>query len=86
MNLFLLLTALFASLTGASGEGTGSLRQVQSVAVVRPVHAAQAAVQPARRAIPAVAVEPVMLVRVAQPLPPVAPVTGERAAPERRLE
>ncbi|MDV3456664.1 hypothetical protein RZN05_06680 [Sphingomonas sp. HF-S4] len=53
MNLLLLLTALFASLTGA-GSGERVLRQVQGVAVVQAAQVAQAAVHPSQRAIPAV--------------------------------
>lgn len=52
MNLLLLLTALFASLTG-SGSGDRVLRQVQGVAVVRAAEAVQVAVDPSQRAIPA---------------------------------
>jgi hypothetical protein len=51
LNLLLLLTALFASLTG-NGSGERAVG-MQGVAVVRSTGAAQAAVQPARRAIPA---------------------------------
>jgi hypothetical protein len=47
LELLLLLTALLASLTGASGDRAGRL--VQGVAVVQAAEAAQAAVQPARR-------------------------------------
>lgn len=54
MNLLLLLTALFASLTGA-GSGDRTLRQVQGVAVVRAAEAVQVAVDPAQRALPAFA-------------------------------
>ncbi|AJP71846.1 hypothetical protein [Sphingomonas hengshuiensis] len=52
MELLLLLTAFFASLTGV-GAGEGGVRQVQGVAVVRAAERAQAAVLPARRALPA---------------------------------
>ncbi|UZK67143.1 hypothetical protein [Sphingomonas sp. M1-B02] len=48
MNLLLLLTALFASLTG-TGSGDRVVRQVQGVAVVRAAGVAQAAVQPSQR-------------------------------------
>jgi hypothetical protein len=44
MNLLLLLTALFASLTG-TGSGERGVRQVEGVAVVRAAEVAQAAVQ-----------------------------------------
>lgn len=53
MNLLLLLTALFASLTGG-GSGDRALRQVQDVAVVRAADAVQVAVDPAQRALPSV--------------------------------
>lgn len=52
MELLLLLTALFASLTGL-GAGESGVRPVQGVAVVRAAEQAQAAVLPARRALPA---------------------------------
>ncbi|AQR72731.1 hypothetical protein [Sphingomonas sp. LM7] len=52
MNLLLLLTALFASLTG-SGAGDRVVRHVQGVAVVQAAQVAQAAVHSSRRAIPA---------------------------------
>ena len=54
MNLLLLLTALFASLTGA-GSGESAVRQVQGVAVVRAAEVAQTAVQRAQTALPAAA-------------------------------
>ena len=57
MNLLLLLTALFASLTGA-GSGDRVVRQVQGVAVVQAAEVAHAAVSPARQAIPALAASP----------------------------
>jgi hypothetical protein len=53
LNLLLLLTALFASLTG-NGAGDRVVRQVQGVAVVQAAQAAEAAVHPSQRAIPAV--------------------------------
>lgn len=87
MELLLLLTALFASLTGAaSGERPGAARQVQGVAVVGSAHAAQAAVQPARRAIPAAALPTVRVVRDAWPRLAAAPVRNLRQVFERRLE
>lgn len=57
MELLLLLTAIFASLTGAGGDRGGVVQQMQGVAVVRSAQVAQAAVQPARCAMPAVAVQ-----------------------------
>lgn len=56
MELLLLLTALFASLTGVSGGG--ELRPVQGVAVVRVAEAAQAVVAPSRHIVAAAAVLP----------------------------
>lgn len=88
MELLLLLTAIFASLTGAaSGDRAGPVRQVQGVAVVRAAQAAQAAVVPAQRAIPAVAVPAaVRVVQTAWPLVSAAPVRSIRLVFERRLE
>lgn len=85
LELLLLLTALFASLTGSAGEG--GARQVQGVAVVHAAEVAQAAVQPSRAAhrhavIPA-------LVRPAQTqwfALAAAPVRSLRLVFERRLE
>ena len=56
LELLLLLTAFLASLTGIGPADRGGMRQVQGVAVVQAAQAAQAAVLPARRAAPAVAV------------------------------
>lgn len=56
MELLLLLTALFASLTGVSGEH--ALRPMQGVAVVRVAEAAQAAVAPSRAIVAAAAALP----------------------------
>lgn len=49
LNLLLLLTALFASLTG-TGSGERSVQVAQGVAVVRAAEAANVAAQPARHA------------------------------------
>lgn len=86
MELLLLLTALFASLTGAGpGERADAARHVQQV--VRSAQAAQAAVRPAPRAAPAAVAQPALRAeRAAMPLLAAAPVSGLRAAPERRLE
>jgi hypothetical protein len=85
LELLLLLTALFASLTGASGDRAG--RPVQGVAVVQAAQAAQAAVQPARRvtgmAPPSVAAHVSQIVR---PLVAVAPIPSLRLAFEQRRE
>ena len=59
MDLLLLLTALIASLTGGAGSGERAVQRMPGVAVVHAAEAVQAAVQPARRAIPAVAVRAV---------------------------
>lgn len=84
MELLLLLTALFASLTGGS---TGQRAPVDSVAVVQAARVTQAAVQPARRALPTVAVQPAPAIeRIASPLPYAAPISSTRSAPERRRE
>lgn len=61
MELLLLLTALFASLTGGSGEQ--GLRPMQGVAVVRVAEVAQAVVAPSRHIVAAAATLPA-LVRV----------------------
>lgn len=52
LELLLLLTALFASLTGAASGDRSAVRQVQGVAVVRAAGVAQVAVQPSRAALP----------------------------------
>lgn len=87
MELLLLLTALFASLTGsASGDGA-AVRQVQGVAVVQTAGRVQAAVQPARAALPLVAV-PARLrpVSTAWLKLAAAPIRSLRLVFERRLE
>lgn len=86
LNLLLLLTALFASLTGtASGERTP--RGMDGVAVVRIAERAQAAVQPARRAMPAVAVQDTTSVaRGLIPAAKSAPLPAAYLPFERRLE
>jgi hypothetical protein len=86
LNLLLLLTALFASLTG-TGSGDRAVRQVQGVAVVQAAQAAQVAVYPARRAIPMPAAP-----RTIVSEPSIVPVTARLPLPathlpfERRLE
>ncbi|WP_448664850.1 hypothetical protein ACG3SL_09310 [Sphingomonas sp. CJ20] len=86
MELLLLLTALFASLTGV-GVGEGAVRQVQGVAVVRAAEGAQAAVLPARRALP-VGVAAIGYAGAAQmwALPDFAALLATRLPFERRLE
>ena len=87
LELLLLLTALFASLTGsASGNGSAA-RQVQGVAVIRAAGVAQAAVQPSRTALPQIAV-PARLrpVRTAWFALAAAPIRSLRLVFERRLE
>lgn len=86
MELLLLLTAMFASLTGATGDRSGAVRQMQGVAVVRSAQVAQAAVQPARRAMPAVAVQAIRPERAAWPRLAAAPMRDLRLVFERRLE
>lgn len=56
MELLLLLTALFASLTGASGDR--GVHAVPGVAVVRAAEVAQAAVAPARHMLAAASAAP----------------------------
>ncbi|MBO9712859.1 hypothetical protein [Sphingomonas sp.] len=85
MELLLLLTALLASLTGAAGD-RASARQVQGVAVVQAIEAAQAAVQPSRSMPLAAALPTMRVARAATPRPEALPVGQGRAAPERRLE
>lgn len=86
LELLLLLTALFASLTG-SAQSDGGVRQVQGVAVIQAAGRVQAAVQPARAALPQAAVPARM-----RPSRSVwfslaaAPVRSLRLVFERRLE
>ena len=85
MELLLLLTALFASLTGASSDRAG--RPVQGVAVVQAAQAAQAAVQPARRVIGVAATSTAAHVpQIVRPLVAVAPIPSLRLAFEQRRE
>ncbi|MBO9623428.1 MAG: hypothetical protein J7500_12025 [Sphingomonas sp.] len=86
MNLLLLLTALFASLTGA-GAGDGAVRQAQGVAVVQAAEVAHAAVDPARRAIPALAAPAAARVeRSILPASAAQPLVATYLPFERRLE
>ena len=86
MELLLLLTAFLASLTG-SGSADRHLRQVQGVAVVHAAEAAQAAVQPARRAAPAAGVSQTgRIAPAALPVAVSAPLAGQHFPFERRLE
>ncbi|MCW3847605.1 hypothetical protein OF829_10150 [Sphingomonas sp. LB-2] len=87
MELLLLLTALFASLTGSASGDQAAVRGVQGVAVIRAAEVAQAAVQPARAALPR-AVLPARVRPAVQRwfavLP--APIYSLRLVFERRLE
>ena len=86
MNLLLLLTALFASLTGG-GSGDRVLRQVQDVAVVRAAEAVQVAVDPAQRALPAaVHTDSTRIQRSLLPQTRIAPLVATHLPFERRLE
>lgn len=86
LNLLLLLTALFASLTGA-GTGDRTVRQVQGVAVVQAAQVAEAAVSRAQRAIPAVpAPRRVEAQRNVWPHGESAPLVATYLPFERRLE
>jgi len=86
LNLLLLLTALFASLTG-TGAGDRALRQAQGVAVVQAAEVAQAAIDPARRAIPALAAPGKACVeRSTLPAAKPRPLAATHLPFERRLE
>ena len=86
MNLLLLLTALFASLTG-TGSGDRVVRQVQGVAVVQAAQVAEAEVNRAQRAIPAVpAPRRVEAQRTVWPRSESAPLFATYLPFERRLE
>lgn len=86
MELLLLLTALFASLTGASGER--GLRPMQGVAVVRVAESVQTAVQPSRAIVAAAAVLPAPVRVLALPVfhLAAAPRPALRLAFEQRRE
>lgn len=85
MELLLLLTALFASLTGAPGDR--SARSMQGVAVVQAAQVAQAAVQPAQHVIGMVATPSVAhSSRMVRPLVAAAPISSLRLAFEQRRE
>lgn len=67
LNLLLLLTAFFASLTG-NGSADAKVHQVSGVAVVQAAKTVEAATQSARAVLPTQA-EPVGLLIEAKPLP-----------------
>ncbi|MES2989169.1 MAG: hypothetical protein V4808_14805 [Pseudomonadota bacterium] len=86
MELLLLLTALFASLTG-TGQADRQLRQVQGVAAVHAAEVTQAAVQPARAAMPALRAAYSRRPEAAALRPAnAAPLAGQHFPFERRLE
>ena len=85
LELLLLLTAMFASLTGAAGDRAGTVQQMQGVAVVRSAQAAQAAVQPVSCG--TVTMQPVVRPqRTAWPRLAAEPVRDLRLVFGRRLE
>jgi hypothetical protein len=85
LELLLLLTALFASLTGVSGDR--SVRPMQGVAVVQAVQVAQAAVQPAQHVIGMVTTPSIAhSSRMVRPLLAAAPISSLRLAFEQRRE
>jgi hypothetical protein len=84
LELLLLLTAFLASLTGVGQADRGGIRAVQGVAVVQAAQAAQAAVLPARRAAPAIAV-PLLRPEKTRPLAAVQLALGALHLPFERL-
>ncbi|WP_404339643.1 hypothetical protein AB2M62_09245 [Sphingomonas sp. MMS12-HWE2-04] len=86
MNLLLLLTALFASLTGI-GSGDRAVRHVQGVAVVQAAQVAQAAAHRSQRTIPVVRTpRRVVAEGAVWPRTESAPLVATHLPFERRLE
>lgn len=85
MELLLLLTALFASLTG-TGQAASQLRQVQGVAVVQAAQGAQAAVKPACITLPMAVAQPLRAERAIVAPARTTPLPCRHFPFERRLE
>jgi hypothetical protein len=85
MNLLLLLTALFASLTG-TGSGDRVLRQAQGVAVVQAAETLEATVSPARQTTLFAVAHGVRIERSILPASAAQPLAATHLPFERRLE